>query len=155
MRVRLKGVNKVTRSFPTAPRASTTISGKPKTPLPGIPGSIEFMTAYNAAIAKLKQPAAGEFRSIIAKYKASPEFTGKAEKTRADYLGYIKKIEAEFGDLPIAALEDKAVRQEFREWRNKMASTPKAADYARTMLARILSWAKDESIIGVNHCTNL
>ena len=152
MRVRLKGVNKVTRKLADGSVRVHYYLRETKAPLPGKPGSVEFMNAYNAAIAKLKTPPAGELRSIISRYKASPEFTGKAEKTRVDYLGYIKKIEAEFGDLPIAALEDMKVREVFLEWRDGMAKTPRAADYAWTMLSRILAWAKHRSLIGVNHC---
>ncbi len=90
--------------------------------------------------------------TIIARYKAAPEFTGLAQSTRRSYLAYIKLVEDEFGDLPVAALADQRVRGEFKSWRDKFGNTPRKADFAWTVLARILSFAKDRGIIAVNPC---
>lgn len=76
--------------------------------------------------------------SIITQYKAAPEFNKIAASTRRDYLRYIKLIEEEFGDLPIAALADRRIRGDFKSWRD--------------VLARILSFAKDRGIITTNPC---
>jgi hypothetical protein len=62
-------------------------------------------------------------------------------------LRYIKLIEDEFGDLPIAALADRRIRGEFKSWRDKYSNTPRKADLAWTVLACILSFAKDRGII--------
>jgi hypothetical protein len=90
--------------------------------------------------------------TIIARYKAAPDFTGLAQSTRRAYLIYIKLIEDEFGDLPLGALVDRRVRGEFKSWRDKFGNTPRKADFAWTVLARILSFAKDRGIIAVNPC---
>jgi integrase len=67
-------------------------------------------------------------------------------------LIYIKIIENEFGDLPVAALADRRVRGDFKSWRDSFAETPRKADYAWTTLARIMSFAKDRGIIATNRC---
>jgi integrase len=90
--------------------------------------------------------------TIIARYKAAPEFADLAASTRRAYLSYIKLIEDEFGDLPLAALSDRRVRGEFKDWRDRFANTPRKADYAWTTLARIMSFAKDRAIIANNPC---
>lgn len=73
--------------------------------------------------------------------------------TRADYVRLIKIIEKEFGEFPIKALSDRRSRAEFLEWRDKMALRSKRqADYAYTVLALILSWAKGRGLIDVNPC---
>jgi len=90
--------------------------------------------------------------TIIAQYKAAPEFTGLATSTRRAYLTYIKLIEIEFGDLPLAALADRRVRGDFKTWRDSFAATPRKADYAWTTLARVMSFAKDRGIISTNPC---
>jgi integrase len=95
---------------------------------------------------------AGTFLTIIARFKGSPEFTGLAQTTRRSYLSYIKLVEDEFGDLPIAALSDRRIRGEFKDWRDRFANTPRKADFAWTVLARMLSFAKDRGIISVNPC---
>jgi integrase len=61
-------------------------------------------------------------------------------------------IEDEFGDLPLAALADRRVRGEFKNWRDNYANTPRKADFAWTVLARILSFAKDRGLIANNPC---
>jgi hypothetical protein len=81
--------------------------------------------------------------TVTAEYKASPEFTRLAPSSRRAYLMYIKLIENEFGDPPLAALADRRVRGEFKTWRDSFAETPRKADYAWTTLARIMSFAKD------------
>jgi hypothetical protein len=41
---------------------------------------------------------------------------------------------------------------EFKSWRDKFGNTPRKADFAWTVLARMLSFAKDRGIIAVNPC---
>jgi len=88
--------------------------------------------------------------SIIAKYKDSAEFKKLSVQTQKDYLVYVSKIQSECGAMPIAALGDQRVRGDFLEWRDGMAASPRTADYAWTILARILIWAKDRSLIPFN-----
>ena len=57
-------------------------------------------------------------------------------------------IEQEFGDFPIKALAARETRGVFMDWRDKLAlKSPRQADYAWTVLARILSGQK----IAVDH----
>ena len=76
------------------------------------PGTPEFVRAYNDAHNSVRQPRAGTLMTIIAEYKAAPEFTRLAPTTRRAYLIYIKLIEDAFGDLPLAPLVDRRVRGE-------------------------------------------
>lgn len=152
VRVVLKGIHRVKRKLANgetkvhfyAWRGGPAIQAKPGTP--------EFVREYHEAHASLRQPRAGTFMTIMAQYKAAPEFTGLAASTRRAYLAYIKLIEDEFGDLPVAALADRRVRGEFKTWRDSFAETPRKADYAWTTLARIMSFAKDRGIIATNPC---
>jgi integrase len=152
VRVVLKGVHKVkgrlasgeVKTYHYAWRGGPQIKAKPGTP--------EFVTAYHEAHAQLRRPAAGTLMSVIAKFKAAPDYTQLAPSTRRTYLAYIKLIEDEFGDLPLAALADHRIRGEFKSWRDSFAATPRKADYAWTVLARLMSFAKDRGIITTNPC---
>jgi integrase len=152
VRVVLKGIHRVKRKLANgelkvhfyAWRGGPAIQAKPGTP--------EFVREYHDAHASLRQPRAGTFMTIIAQYKAAPEFTGLAASTRRAYLTYIKLIEDEFGDLPVTALADRRVRGEFKTWRDSFAETPRKVDYAWTTLARVMSFAKDRGIIATNPC---
>jgi len=152
VRVVLKGVHKVKRRLANGAIRTHYYAWRGGPAIGGQPGTPEFVRAYHDAHAGLRQPAAGTFMTIIAAYKGAPEFTGLAVSTRRAYLAYIKLIEDEFGDLPVAALADRRVRGEFKSWRDKFANTPRKADFAWTVLARILSFAKDRGIIAVNPC---
>ena len=152
MRVVLKGIHKVKKRLASgdikihyyAWRGGPAIHAKPGTP--------EFVHSYNDAHSSNRQPRAGTLMTIIAAYKAAPEFTRLAPTSRRAYLIYIKLIEDAFGDLPLAALVDRRVRGEFKIWRNSFADTPRKADYAWTTLARIMSFAKDRGMIAANPC---
>lgn len=90
--------------------------------------------------------------TLVAEYKGSADFQRLAPSTAKAYLGYIKLIETEFGDLPLAALEDRRVRGEFKAWRDQYAATPRKADYCWTTLSRILTFSKDRGLISTNPC---
>jgi integrase len=89
---------------------------------------------------------------LISAYRASSEFTSRSPKTQKDYRRYLKMIEDEFGSMPLAVVQDRRARGEFKAWRDKFAATPRKADYAWTILARVLAVAKDRGLIAVNVC---
>ena len=62
-------------------------------------------------------------------------------------------IEKEFGNFPIAALEDRRTRGEFLAWRERLAvKSKRQADYAFAVLARTLSWAYNRGLVPLNPC---
>jgi hypothetical protein len=90
---------------------------------------------------------------LLRDYRRSQNFLGLRDRTRADYIVQIKKIEVEFGDMPIKALADRRARGVFMDWRDKLAlKSPRQADYAWTVLAALLAWAKDRGKIPINPC---
>lgn len=93
-------------------------------------GTQAFLREFNEKIATRKVPPKGIVFSLIAEFKSSTEFKQLSDKTKKDYLRYIKLIEEEFGDMPIGALEEPGARGEFKEWRDGMADNPRKADYA-------------------------
>jgi integrase len=90
--------------------------------------------------------------ALIAEYRASQAFLARADSTRHDYARYLGLIEIEFGSMPIAALDDPAVRGVFKEWRDAMAGHPRKADMAWSVLSRVLSFAYDRGRILRNPC---
>jgi integrase len=116
------------------------------------PHEPEFFVAYTAAHAERKKPPAGNLFALIAAFKGSTEYTSLADKTRKDYLRYLKMIENEFGTMPLAVVQDRRARGKFKEFRDGLALNPRTADYFWTVLARVLSVAKDRGLIAVNVC---
>lgn len=114
-------------------------------------GTVAFVQELERLRAEEPPTHAGTLQAIINRYQASLDFTGLAEETRKGYVRRIRKIEAAFGDMPVAALADREVRGEFLDWRDGIAAThPREADYCLTVLQAVLSWAKDRGIIGAN-----
>ena len=118
------------------------LRGEPRTP--------DFVTSYHEAHeAKIAAPE-GALVSLTRYFEEVSELTDLAERTKADYRKHIAAIEKDFGDLPLAALDDKRTRGVFKDWRDRLAKKSKRqADYAGVVPARILSVAKDR---GKNPC---
>ncbi|MBN8955250.1 MAG: tyrosine-type recombinase/integrase [Rhizobiales bacterium] len=115
-------------------------------------GSPAFHVAYVEAHKERKKAPPGTLFTLVAEFRASAEYKLLADSTKRAYGAYLKDIEEEFGDMPLAALSDPGVRGDFKAWRDKFAETPRKADYAWTTLARVLSVAKDRGRIPVNPC---
>ncbi|CAA2144284.1 tyrosine-type recombinase/integrase [Methylobacterium bullatum] len=153
MRVRLKGLNSKTKVLSDGTKRTYWYAWKGGPRIEGEPGSPEFMASYNDAVSERRTPASGVMFSILKGYQASAEFLGRSAITRKDYIRHIKAIEAEFGDLPLGALTDRRVRGEFMAWRDRLAvRSRRQADYAWSVLARVLSWALDRGLVLVNPC---
>ena len=153
MRIRLRGINRIRKRLADGSSVTYYYAWKGGPRLRGQPGTPEFIASYNEAAATKKAPAHGLLQRILNEYQASTDFTDLAERTRDDYIGKIKLIEKKFGDLPLAALPDKRTRGIFKDWRDELAkSSRRQADYAWTVLARVLSWALDRGKIDGNPC---
>jgi len=161
MRVRLRGVNKVTkrladgtkRSYYYAWRGAKAPLLADKDGVPLLPGDPRFAVAYADAWRKRQPDADGTMEALITIFRNSAEYkTNIVEKTRKSYDRYLKKIASEFGNMPLALAQDPRARGKFKAWRDSMADHPRDADYAWTVLARVLSVAKDRGKISINVC---
>lgn len=153
MRINTKGLhwsvaklaNGTTKTYFYAWRGGPRIKGEP--------GSPEFIAAYNAAVATKTPVPDGQLIALLQAYQRSTDFLKLRERTRADYVTQIARIEQRLGDCPIRALADPRTRGVFLEWRDELAlKSERQADYTWTVLARVLSWAKDRGKITVNPC---
>lgn len=152
MRVELKGVKKATKRLADGSKRVYWYAwvGGPR--LDGQPGSPEFAASYwKAHDERDRTRGAGTLLSVTDAYQRSIEFEDLAPRTRADYLKQLKKIEAEFGTMPIKAIP--AARGVFKSWRDELArSSRRQADYAWAVLARVCSWAVDRDLVDANPC---
>jgi hypothetical protein len=152
-RVKLQGINKVRRRLADGRVHTYFYHRATGSRLQGAPGSAEFIASWQAAEAAIKSAdrSAGTFGAWISAYRASDDFTERAAATKRDYLKQIAKIEIEFGDMPLGALRDPEVRAVFLDWRDALAKRgTRQADYAMTVLGRILSWAVNRGYLAVN-----
>jgi integrase len=155
MRIRLKGINSVTKRLADGTLKTFWYAWKGGPPLRGEPGSPEFVHSYNEAVARKVVPPRGTLLSVMQAYQASGEFQGLADVTRRNYAWHIRRIEKEFHDFPLAALTDRRTRGEFMTWRDRVAASSglRLADLSWTILARMLSWGLDRGLVLANPCT--
>ncbi len=123
----------------------------------GVPlkeGTQEFAQAFlNAKAGRFKSAIPDDtMRTLVEEYKAAAVFKKLSDASKRDYNRILDKIMDQFGDMPLAAIEDRRARGTFLSWRDGMQDTPRSADYHWTVLARVLSIAKSRGKISVNPC---
>lgn len=154
--IKLKGINKVTKYL---------ANGKPKvfyyhratgTPLPGEPGSADFLEAYkNADRASPRDT--GTIAALIREYLKSPKFAvdgrpkALRESTQREKKRLLKRVEEKFGDMPIAALNAPRVIGKFIGWQEEIGlDHPREADNRLTAFGTVLAYAKRKGRIARN-----
>ena len=154
MRVRLKGINSKRKRLADGSWRTYWYAWKSGPPLRGEPGTPEFIASYNEAVARKVTPPRGTVLSVLTQYQASEDFRGLADSTRRSYVALITRIEKDFGDFPLSALTDRSTRGVFMTWRDEIAASAgrRQADYAWTVLARVLSWSFNRGLVAVNPC---
>ncbi len=122
--------------------------------LHGEPGSPEFIADLAAAEKLIRDRLAGTFNQLVRMFTLSAEFDSSlAPSTKVEYRRMLTKAEGEFGDMPIAALDDPRVRRDFMDWREKVArlSGEREADNRLSATSAMLTWAVERGHITANH----
>jgi integrase len=158
VRVHLKGINTIRKRLADGTVATYYYHRETGHRLAGKPGSPEFI----ASIADAEQLVAdrlagrlkGTFNGLVREFTASSDFEALAESTQREYRRQLTTAERQFGDMPIAALNDPAVRKEFTGWARKVAATSgdREADGRLSVISSMLSWAvENHEAVTVNH----
>lgn len=151
----MKGLHRVARRLADGSLRTHFYAWRGGPKITAAPGTPEFVAEFERLTAGRDAPpsTAGTLQQLIGDYQRSPAFTSLRPDTRAGYIRCIRRIEADFGTLPIRALQAPRVRGVFLDWRDKMGATePRQADYRMAVLARILSHAHDRRVIPANPC---
>jgi integrase len=131
--------------------------GSERLPLPGLPGSVEFMAAYQAALAEeisevgADRTKPGTFSALIVDYYKSTDFRILSASTQQTYRNVIESFRREHGDKRVATLETRHVRNLL----DRKAETPAAANNLRRMLRLLLNfavernWRRDNPVISI------
>jgi len=120
--------------------------GHPRARLPGLPGSAEFMAAYQAAIGKTplaiaaNKTVVGSFNALVVRYYASAEFRQLAAVTKATYRNRMERLRVDHGDKPVSGLR----REHVRAIVAKHADTPAMGNGFLKMLRILMKFAMDE-----------
>lgn len=155
VRANLKGINTVRKRLKDGTVARYYYHRASGRRLGGSPGSAEFLRDYAAAEATLVDTRKGTLVGLIREFTLSPEFAKRAESTQKEYRRMLTKVEAEFGTMPLAVLEDPRVRSDFLTWRAEVATTSgeREADNRLSVISAMLSWALQNGRVFSNHVT--
>jgi len=123
MRVRLRGINQITKRLADGTLRTYWYAWKGGPPLCGQPGTPEFMASYNEAVSRKVAPPRGTLLSVLQQYQDSEDFRALADSTRRSYIALIKMIEKRFGSLPLSALTDRRSRGIFMSWRDQLSAS--------------------------------
>lgn len=152
-RARLQGINTVRKRLADGTLRIYHYHRATGLPLSGKPGSPEFLRDYGAAEQSLLDRHAGSFNGLVRDYTLSPEFAKLRESTQREYRRMLTKAEVKFGTMPLAALEDPRVRQDFMAWRGAVAkeSGDREADNRLSVISAMLTWARENGHVFSNH----
>jgi integrase len=154
VRAHLKGVFSTYKRIKDGTRRTYWYHRDTGTRLRGEPGSPEFIADLAAAEKLIGDRLGGTFNHLVRLFTGSVEFAEKlAPSTQAEYRRMLTKAESEFGNLPIAALDDAHVRTVFLDWREKIArsSGQREADNRLSAISAMLTWALDRGKLVANH----
>jgi hypothetical protein len=134
------------------------IPGMRATPLPGKPGSPEFMAAYNSAVAaavpKAKtdgQVIPGSLDALAMAYYDSPAFNSLRESTRAAYRRIVEELRAGHGSRPVHRLEPRHVEMLMAQ----KAEHPTAANHRLRLLRALMAHAVKIRMIPTDPCLGI
>lgn len=115
------------------------------------PDTHEFLVEYTRLTRDREEAKReGFLPGLIYVYRQSAAYTKLSGATKRSYDAAIDQIEAEFVDFPTTAISQRGARSTFLEWRDQFLETPRKADMLITVLARILSVARDRELIERN-----
>lgn len=151
VKVALPGVHRVKRALAAGGHSLHFYAWRGGPRIDAAPDTPEFLAEWQRLTADRDKPRHhnGTLQELITAFQKSPAFTDLADETREGYARRIRKIETAYGDLPLAAIADPRTRGAMLDWRDGMKGR-REGDYCLTVLARILSWAKDRGRTAVN-----
>jgi integrase len=122
----------------------------PRLPLPGLPGSIEFMAAYQSVLAVASPPPpsprhviAGSLAAVAAGYFRSADFANLSPSSQASYRVALKPVLAAHGHRLVRDLPKEVARHLIEEIG---ASRPGMANLTRSVLSKLMGYAIETRI---------
>jgi integrase len=132
--------------------------GYKRVALPNLPGSEEFMAAYQRALAgQMKQPIGvkrvqpGSIAALITLYLSSAKFLARQPSTQSTYRNIVERFRREHGDKPVADLE----RRHLEHMLAKKATTPAAANHWLRLIKALMALAVREGLRADNPAADI
>jgi hypothetical protein len=110
---------------------------------------------YAAAEKAMRTKGEGTFAQLIRLFDGSTYFDGLSEASRREYKWKLARIEKKWSGCPVATFNDAddaiAFRRDALAWHDELGKTSRrSADNLLAAVARVLSYAKEKSVIKFN-----
>lgn len=115
-------------------------------------GSPEFHAEFMEACSPTMGGDKKRLAAWVALYKASAEWKELAASTQRVWLPWLDAINDRFGKLSMRLFDKPAIRVDIKKWRDQWRDRPRAADTAKQVLSRLLSYAVAEGGLSANPC---
>lgn len=122
--------------------------GGKSVPLPGLPGSSDFLDAYRLAAAGIpaterqRRTALGSFHELAVSYFGSPDYLRLAQSTRGEYRRIIEALMREIGPRSVAGMK----REHVEAMLAKRVDKPGSAHNALKVLRLLIRFAVDRGL---------
>ena len=125
--------------------------GRERVPLPGLPGSMEFMRAYADALGEAPAPKSsrlpeGTFTALVAAFYESSDFKTLKPTTRAVYRQMLERLREEHGTRLVRDMRE----CDIHKLMDQRAATPHAANNLLKRLRKLLDFAVERNWIAAN-----
>jgi len=122
-----------------------------------VAGTNAFLQELLAArICRLDGVVLTRIEHLVTGYRASPAWLSDVSATtQKNWLPWLDRIIGHFGKLPIRSFDEPAAVVGIRSWRDQFRATPRAADMAKQVLSRLLSFAAEEGLLTNNPCSKI
>ena len=156
MKVDLRHINTVKKKLKDGTTKTYYYHRRTNRRIEGIPDSKEFFQSYQQAC-KFEPKNAKSFNDLTCNFFQSQKFLSLSLRTRNDYNKQRPFIVDKWGNLPLEVLKDARIKSNFRKWRDELSikKGAKQADAILGLARRIVSFAKDDGLLGVNHLMDI
>src|SRR4051812_18170201 len=119
-------------------------------PLPGLPGSIEFMAAYQAALAIVSPPPPspkhvipGSVAAVVTGYLRSSDFANLSPSSQSSYRVALRPVLAAHGHRLVRELPKESARRIIEDIG---ATRPGMANLTRAVLSKVMAYAIETEV---------
>lgn len=150
VKIKIKGVFPTYKTLADGTRATYWYHRATGTRLAGDKGSAEFSASYVEA-ERFEPRDTNNVAALIRDYLLGARFAKRADSTKAEYRRMLRILEAEFGKLPIKALESPKVRGVFLDYQEEIGrDREREADNRLTVMSVVFSCAANKGRITRN-----
>lgn len=110
----------------------------------------EQIAAYQTVLMEHRRSPSNTFGRLIEDWRASPEWSGLKDSTRAEYNRALDELPEKWRVAPLSVFNHLGMRDKIAAWRDGYKDTPRKADYLVQVLRALLAWGMSRGRLSMN-----